>query len=137
MDLKKYAAGKIAITIENISRNRTTQISYPTSVEELSILTKAIPDIDFTLDIGHCVQNGESFQDFLTSNVAHIKDIHLHNAENKGRAHFGLNKKGGVDVVGILRLLKKIKYNGFLTLEILDFDETVASWEMITNIAQH
>ncbi len=130
--LLDYSKGRIPIAIENISRNERAQISFPVLTSELNKLNKFIPKINYTLDIGHCIQNDDNFSNFLVkNNNNHIKNIHLHNAIMGGRAHFGLNKSGDLKLDKLLELLSKIKYRGFLSLEIIDRENIKESWGLL------
>ncbi len=130
-ELMNYAKGKIGITIENISNKRTTQISYPVFLSELEKIQKFLPNINFTLDVGHCTQNQDDFIDFLTQNCDKIKNIHLHNGHFGGKAHFGFNKQGDLDLGNFLDLLKKIGYKNYLSLEVLGEQDIEKSWELL------
>ncbi len=127
----KYAANKMSIAIENVSLKKTTQISYPVLLNELSKIKSFIPDINFTIDVGHCVQNNDSFLKFLKNNKNSIKNIHLHNAIKNGQAHFGFQKKGDLNLEEFIIFLKKINYNNFLSLEILEKEDIKNSWDLL------
>lgn len=125
---------KIKIDLENISKTKTTKISYPTTLAEMSSMKKAVPAIKFTLDIGHCVQNNDnSFFSFIEKNFNRINNIHIHNAKANERAHFGLNQKGDLNWEVFLEKLIKIGYHGFLTLEILERKDIEKSWYLLYN----
>ena len=123
---------KIEIDLENISKNKTTQISYPVKLAEMNSIKKLIPEIKFTLDVGHCIQNNDnSFLSFIKKNFNRINNIHIHNAETDKQAHFGLNYKGDFNWRPFLDNLVKIGYDGFLTVEILEKDEIKKSWNLL------
>ena len=129
--LMNYAKGKIQITVENISMKKSTQISYPVLLDELEDIRTPISEINFTLDVGHCVENGDEFAGFLTKNKSRIKNIHLHNAIQKGGAHFGFNRPGDLNLKDFIKLLKDIGYSGFLSLEVLGERDVKESWKML------
>lgn len=129
--LINYAEDKIEITIENISMKKTTQISYPVLLDELSDIQSSIPNINFTLDVGHCIQNDDELINFLVKNKNYIKNIHLHNAIKKGDAHFGFNKKGDLKLQDFVHSLKDINYSNFLSLEVLGEQDIKESWELL------
>ncbi|OGF35031.1 hypothetical protein A2482_01020 [Candidatus Falkowbacteria bacterium RIFOXYC2_FULL_48_21] len=129
--LLNYAKGKIEIAVENISMKKSTQISYPVLLEELEDIRTLIPEINFTLDVGHCVENGDEFDGFLTKNKSRIKNIHLHNAIRKGGAHFGFNQQGDLKLKSFIKLLEDIGYSGFLSLEVLGERDVKESWKML------
>ncbi|MFA6382279.1 MAG: sugar phosphate isomerase/epimerase family protein [Candidatus Buchananbacteria bacterium] len=129
--LINYADNKIEITIENTSIKKNTQISYPVLLNELSDIQSSIPNINFTLDVGHCIQNNDKFVNFLLKNKKYIKNIHLHNAIKNGTAHFGFNKKGDLKLKNFMDSLKNINYSNFLSLEILGEQDIKKSWELL------
>lgn len=130
--LMNYAKDKkIEIAIENISMKKTTQISYPVLLNELSDIQSSIPNINFTLDVGHCIQNDDAFAEFLVKNKKYIKNIHLNNAIKKGSAHFGFNRKGNLQLQNFINILRDIDYSNFLSLEILNKQDIKESWELL------
>lgn len=132
--LMDYAVGKIEITIENISMKKNTQISYPVLLDELSEIKKIIPDINFTLDVGHCTQNDDKFIEFLKKYQSSIKNIHFHNAKIGGQAHYGFNKEGDLDLKNFINILKEIKYSNFISLEVLGDEDITESWKFLLKL---
>ncbi|MFH1972448.1 MAG: sugar phosphate isomerase/epimerase family protein [archaeon] len=130
-EIINYSKDKVPVTIENISMKKSTQISYPVFLTELKRLKQEIPEINFTLDVGHCVQNDDIFFSFLSENCESIKNIHLHNASKFGSAHYGFNKKGDLNLDNLLSHLKKINYSGFLSLEVLGCEDIKESWNIL------
>lgn len=129
--LMDYAEKKVSIAIENISAVKNTQISYPVLLGELTEIKQLIPNIVFTLDAGHCVQNNDDFEKFLKINKKQIKNIHLHNAIKGGYAHFGFNKQGDLNLCEFIDLLEKNKYNNYLSLEVLGERDIKESWNIL------
>jgi sugar phosphate isomerase/epimerase len=131
-ELEKYSQNKILIALENLSINKGIQISYPVHLSEMAALKKNIPNINYTLDIGHSVHCNDNFASFLMKNMAHVKNIHLHNATIGKNLHFGLNKQGDLKLDNFLKLLSKVEYNGFLSLEIIGREDIKESWKLLS-----
>ncbi|MDD2225061.1 MAG: sugar phosphate isomerase/epimerase [Candidatus Shapirobacteria bacterium] len=131
--LVNYANEKIILTTENMPIRRGAEIHFP-MLKELGNLSKLIPNINYTLDIGHCIQNGEDFYQFITDNKDKIKDIHFHNAIKNGKAHYGLHLKGDLDFKKLVDFLNKINYQNYLTLEVLDDEDKIESIKLINTL---
>ncbi len=132
-EIIKYSACKMPIAIENISVRKSTQISYPVLLSELSRIKQDVPEILFTIDIGHCIQNGDNFSKFLIENIDIVKNIHLHNATKQGKAHYGFQKDGNLNLDKFLRLLANVHYSGYLSLEILGKEDIKKSWKILND----
>jgi sugar phosphate isomerase/epimerase len=87
------------------------------------------------LDVGHCTQNGEQYDDFVRHYADVVANIHLHDAKRGGKGHLALGA-GELDLGGFLRGLKSSQYRGFLTLETLTEDDTSRSWQLLTHHEQ-
>lgn len=130
-DLMNYAKGKVIISVENTSVQKTTQISYPTHLNDLDRIKPSIPTIKFTLDIGHCIQNGDDYVNFIKLNNDQITNIHLHNAIRGGSAHYGFQRDGGLNLSEVISVLREIHYSKYLSLEILENKDKIKSWDML------
>jgi sugar phosphate isomerase/epimerase len=134
--LKKNYKGKIPFTIENLPpQSGGVRNHYPGSLKDLSYLKKMLPWINFTVDIGHAFQSGENLDkisNFLRKYKNSILDIHLHDATLNRKAHLALGK-GELNLNKFSRLLKKINYNKYISLETVTKKDTYNSWRKITN----
>ena len=134
LKIKNSYRGKIAFTIENLPpEERGVQIHYPSSLKDLAHLKDLLPWLNFSVDIGHAFQSGESLDKiskFLRKYKDSILDIHLHDATLKGKAHLALGK-GELDLMRFLRLLRGIDYRGYLSLETISREDTKKSWKKI------
>lgn len=118
--------------IENLPlTEKKIQINYPSSLKEMIVLKRKIPNLKFTLDIGHCLQNGENFSEFLRIFRDSIFDIHLHDGRRNGSAHLALGK-GELNLNKFFSLLKDISYKGYLTLEMLSKSDIKKSWQILS-----
>lgn len=128
--LLSYAGKKLVLTTENMPIGHGAQ-NYLPSLEELNNIFKLIPNINYTLDVGHCLENGEDFYQFIKQNKDKIKNIHLHNGIKGGTAHYGLQHPGDLDLKFFLNFLNKINYQNFLTIEVLTNEDKIESVKLI------
>lgn len=135
---KNSYKGKIRFTIENMPSDAVggVQSHYPKSLKNLAQLKKLLPWLKFTLDIGHAFQSGENQKEiskFIKKYKKSILDIHLHDAKLKGKAHMSLGE-GDLDVDLLFRLLEKIEYTGYVSLETITKENTKKSWGKISKL---
>jgi len=131
--IKSSYRGKINFSIENVAAKiRGPQVSYP-NLSDLSYLKNKFSLLNLTLDIGHAIEDGNNLKSiliFLKKYKNSILDIHLHDAVFRGKAHLALGK-GDLDLVKFLNLLRKINYQGYLSLETISFNDTRFSWRKL------
>lgn len=118
------------VTIENMPARGGATREAVTAVEDLDALRDRIPTLKLTLDVGHCLQNGEDPAAVADRHVNHIADIHLHDGVAGGRAHAALGT-GDLDVAELVRLLDARAYRGFISIETLTGDDLTASLETL------
>ncbi len=132
--LKRDYKGKVAFTIENLPpRSGGVRDHYPGSLKDLMYLKKLFPWINFTVDIGHAFQSGEDqnkISKFIERFKNSILDIHLHDATFKKDAHLALGK-GDLNIDKFFKLLRKINYNSYISLETVTKEDTYKSWRKI------
>lgn len=131
--IKNRYKGRINFSIENLPPSSGVHNHFPDSLKDLSYLKKLLPWLNFTLDIGHAFQGGENLNEvfkFLKKYKDSVSDIHLHDATLKGEAHLALGE-GDLDVDAFFRLLNKIGYAGYVSLETLTEKDTKESWRKI------
>jgi sugar phosphate isomerase/epimerase len=117
----------LKLAVENMpAKGGTTQESVQ-SLEDLLAIGSRVPGAYFTLDVGHCVQNGEDFSEFVRGHASRIADVQLHDAIRGGRGHLPAGK-GAVDFQHLRMLLEEVAYSGFVSLENLDLEDTRATW---------
>ncbi len=125
--------GKVPFTIENVpALLRGPQLSYP-GFSDLIALKKKLPWLKLTLDTGHAFQEGRnlnSIAEFLERYKNSVLDIHLHDAILKGEAHLALGK-GSLDFNKFFRILDKVGYAGYISLETISREDTRKSWQKI------
>jgi sugar phosphate isomerase/epimerase len=93
------------------------------------------PNIKFTVDIGHCLQNDDPYEAFFKRHVDHIADVHLHDGVTRGPAHLAFGT-GQLDLERFVRLVQDTNYRGFVTLEMLSQEDTAKSWEELVNLEE-
>jgi sugar phosphate isomerase/epimerase len=106
------------VTLENMAARGGATRETLAGCEDLAALLTALPGAGITLDVGHCVQNGEDPADLFSAFSEHVHDIHLHDARRGGRAHMALGE-GDLDLESLLQTLESSDYGGFLTIETL------------------
>jgi len=133
-ELVQYAKDDFRVSIENLPENFGTMIRYPVALQEVADILKKIPELYATVDLGHCLQNNDTYEEFFTSYTDRISNIHVHNAQLKRKAHFGFEEKGDIDLQQFLRFLKKIQYKNYFTFEILGDEKIRSSWEFLKRV---
>ncbi len=112
---------QVFISLENLSE----------SVEDLSVILDAIPELGITLDVGHAqllTTHNTSFE-IIDKLMTHIKHLHFH--DNRGGngvdddLHLPIGE-GIIDFEAILNVLLRNAYKGTLTLE-LEREDLIAS----------
>ena len=120
-------------TLENISVGKKVNISYPTELSELAFLKKKIPELTFTIDIGHAIKNGNTkkeIEDFFMQYKDSIKDIHLHDAIHGGQDHTALGT-GSLDIDWFFDVIKNCEYSNYINLEMLNNEDVKNSWKLL------
>lgn len=125
--LLKYVKGRFLLAIENLPPTTGTTLRYPVSLAECSKILDAVPGLMMTVDIGHCIQNDERYTEFFSSYAPRIANIHVHNTEKRGRAHFGFSEKGDLDLGELKSLLDHVGYRGYISIEVMGEEAIRAS----------
>lgn len=124
---------KQTVTLENMPGRSGTTRDCLSSLAALEELGRRLPSLQYTFDVGHALQNGEAFEEFVIRNIGRIRNIHLHDGKRRGASHLRLGD-GELDLAAFLTLLKTSGYAGFVGLETLSLEDTVASWELWTSL---
>ena len=103
-----------------------------THMRDFEELLAVAPDLKFTLDIGHAIQNSDNFEPFVLQNPSTIVDIHLHDAFKSGSGHLGLGT-ADLDLDHFARILSKSAYRGFVSFETVGWPDTELSWKVYGN----
>jgi sugar phosphate isomerase/epimerase len=117
-ELLPYAAERgIGIMVENLPGDFNT-------AKELGELLDPLPDLGLHLDIGHAnlLVLHSTVEELLLAYGSRLRHVHLH--DNKGGSadlHLPLGT-GTVDVRGAVGLLKRLGYDGTITLEVFTPD---------------
>lgn len=104
---------------------------------DLDGLNDLILDIDayMTLDVGHAHNNSYTIEDMLK--YSRIKHIHLSDNDGSYDSHHALgnNKEdNGIEFNDLFDLLRKIKYNGYLVVEVEEPSSVKQSIEFINKL---
>jgi sugar phosphate isomerase/epimerase len=124
------------VTLENMTARGGATRETLAGLEDLEALSRALPDVAITLDVGHCVQNGEDPAAVFTALAGQVRNIHLHDAREGGRAHMALGE-GELNLEGLLRTLEASGYAGFVTLETLGPDALRRSVRLLAEFDVH
>jgi sugar phosphate isomerase/epimerase len=128
-----HTNNQIILTTENMTYGLGAQIDFPL-LKDLNYISNINHDINFTIDIGHCIRSNEDYYSFIKQNQINIKNIHLHNASYQNQKdHFGLQLPGDLDTKKFINFLKEIKYQGFLTIEVLTEEDKIESVKMVNS----
>lgn len=125
--LLAYVRGRFLLAIENLPPTTGTTLRYPVTLAESAKILDAVPGLMMTVDIGHCIQNNEPYAEFFSSYAPRIANVHVHNAEKRGRAHFGFTEKGDLDLSKLKNLLDRVGYKGYISIEVMGEEAIQAS----------
>jgi sugar phosphate isomerase/epimerase len=124
------------VTLENMPvRGEGTTRECLGHLKDLTLLQLMIPDIHFTLDIGHCLQNGDDYESFLRTQSSRIANIHLHDGKFGGRAHLRLGA-GTLDLPKLVGVLRETGFTKYISLETISSEDTTSSWPAWLNAEQ-
>jgi sugar phosphate isomerase/epimerase len=124
------------VTLENMAAKGGATRETLASREDLEALSSALPGVGVTLDVGHCVQNGEDPAALFTAFRDQVRDIHLHDAQEGGRAHLALGE-GTLDLEGFIQTLQSANYAGFLTIETIGTEALRSSVHRLAELDVH
>lgn len=118
-------------TLENMPTK-----SHGTTKEPIGILAdcdeilKLLPNLRFTFDIGHCLQNEDDFVSFLRKYSAKVENIHLHDGIPGGRGHLRLGA-GSLDLNRFLEVLVEVSFDRYVSMETISPEDTSSSWRTL------
>ena len=117
------------VTLENLPVRKGTTVECLGRLDDLRTFQTLMPDVRFTLDIGHSIQNADDFELFLREKSSCIENIHLHDGRAGKRSHLRLGA-GTLDLPKLIELLGQIGYSKYVSLETISLEDTLASWEV-------
>ncbi len=120
------------VSLENMPVKKGTNRECLGPLNDLRELHQLFPDVRFTLDIGHALQNGDDFESFLREKVEYIEDIHLHDGRLGGSAHLPLGR-GELDLRRTLLTLQEVNFKKYIGLETISASDTLQSWSKWLN----
>jgi len=132
--LVEYVDGKFDLAIENLPASSGTSLRYPVTLREVECIIQEVPHLKATVDVGHCIQNEDSYEWFFEKYATRISDIHVHNAIKKSKAHFGFGTPGDLDLQKFILFLNRISYGKYFTFEILGDKDIRESWDKLQAI---
>jgi sugar phosphate isomerase/epimerase len=123
-----------SITFENQPyRPNLWRQSYPSTEEEVDdVLSKV--QTRMTFDVGHWIIGGFDVYRLLEKYLSRIADIHIHDVAD-GKDHQALGR-GVVDVEKFVSILKKRKYGGYLTIELIpeNIQGVISSFKLLKKL---
>jgi sugar phosphate isomerase/epimerase len=122
-----------AITIENLPARRGASREAVTASSDFDALVGTLAELRMTLDVGHCVQNGEDPAEVASRHVRRVSNIHLHDATPGGSGHAALGN-GALAVDELLTRLDADGYDRFMTIETLTRDDLRASLDVLASM---
>ena len=114
------------ITVENMPIRAGASAEALARAEDLADLLDRAPQTRMTLDVGHCLQNGEDPAATFATFHGLIANIHLHDGSRDSSAHRALGA-GELDLGAFLAGLQEHSYNKFLTIETLSMPDLEVS----------
>jgi sugar phosphate isomerase/epimerase len=114
-----------AMTIENMAVRHGVTYEPVVDPADFGALLARIPDLRFTLDVGHALQSGIDPRAFFRDHAPMIGNIHLHDGEKDGRAHRALGT-GDLDLPSLAPDFDG--YSGFVGVEVFPWEGVVTSW---------
>ena len=117
------------ICLENMPVRGGTVKECLGRLDDLRAFKSIIPDIHFTLDIGHCLQNRDDFEMFLREESSCIENIHLHDGNAGGRSHLPIGT-GSLNLQELLDLFTSVPFTKYVGLETISFEDTKSSWKL-------
>jgi sugar phosphate isomerase/epimerase len=118
-------------TLENMPVKASGTTKEPLGhLSDCDQILKLLPNLRFTLDVGHSLQNGDDFVSFLETHRSRIEDIHLHDGIKGGKGHLRLGS-GDLDLSCFLDALRAISFDKYVTMETISLEDTRSSWELL------
>ncbi len=88
-------------------------------------ILKGVPRLYFHLDIGHSNLYGRTPISFIRKFNNKLKHVHLHDNKGKEDEHKSMGK-GNINFGKVVKELKKVGYDGTITLEIFEKNKNLA-----------
>jgi sugar phosphate isomerase/epimerase len=114
------------ITVENMPARTGASVESLAGADDLAALQMLSPQLNLTLDTGHCLQNAEDPAAVYMRFHETVRNIHLHDGRAGGKAHQALGT-GDLDLVALLGSLQAKSYEGFVTIETLSREDLRSS----------
>jgi sugar phosphate isomerase/epimerase len=129
--LRDRRPGPPEITLENMADRRGVTYEPVVGLQDFAAMKARIPDLGFTLDVGHALQSALDPRPFIDQYRPSVRNVHLHDGVANGPAHLSLGT-GRLDLRGLLAALNG--YEGFVGLEVLHWDGLVESWDALNRM---
>jgi sugar phosphate isomerase/epimerase len=93
-------------------------------------ILKLLPNLRFTFDVGHCLQNADDFAPFLKQHSSKVENIHLHDGIPQGKGHLRLGT-GSLELDRFLDVLMQVSFDKYVSMETISLDDTRSSWKTL------
>jgi sugar phosphate isomerase/epimerase len=91
---------------------------YPSPGDAWSRISKMDPRMGLCLDIGHSLRAGKDPAKAVTEYAPRIFDLHMKDLVSNAKDAKGIEMgRGAVDIAGVIKALKKIKFTGKCSIE--------------------
>lgn len=118
--LGKEAGGLECLAVENVP-------DYPPT--HLAPLLERL-QVSFCFDLGHCLRQGSDPLPVLQEHIAYTRAIHLHGLA-EGKDHCDLATVDQGLLLSLLRLLRRKRYAGVVTIECFGERSFFDSWDLV------
>ncbi len=97
--------------------------------EDMTSLTEILPEVQFTVDVAHALQNGDSPVAMIEELAGRLPAVHVHDVSAGNRSHNALGD-GLLDLEAVARAILRSRPR-FVTLETLGSLDTRRSWRRL------
>lgn len=115
----------VPVNIENMPARSGGSEELLTSAAQLRELLDLVPGLGVTLDVGHCVQNGEDPTGVIENLGSAVRHVHIHDGFVGGRAHLPIGT-GELPLDAVLDALAD--FPGLLSVETIGEEATRQSF---------
>ena len=121
------------LAVENMPNSDSIwRKSYPSSEEQLDFVLSKVKN-SITFDVGHWLIQDYDVYKLVEKYANRIANIHIHDVVD-GEDHKPLGT-GVLDVEKFLNVLREVKYNNYLTVEVVsDVKDTISSFQILKRL---
>lgn len=124
-------ATSVPVGLENMPRRGGGSRELIVSTSDIDVLLFEYPEAQLTLDVGHCLQNGQDPSEFVERYSDRIVAVHLHDGILNGPGHLTL-EEGDLLLQNLLSSLHDSGCSAPIALETVGYESTALSWKRWT-----